>query len=416
MKLRSKLTLTLLFASLISAAAVGGIAYWLLMRDFSQDIMDQAFRNFHTDVSAYLSFYGSWEEGARNEPFPLFVQRMRADPRVPAGGISQPRHEGSFIDRPPRPPFHFVLLDTDGRVIKHGGPYPFGEMLPETMRREARPIMLDGQVAVLALPVGEPNLSPQDRKYLAAMRQALVTGFLIAGSLAVLLGLLFGRRMSAALDELTTAIRAMPAAGELPQPLTPRSQDEIGDLAMAFNRMSAELNRTHGELRELSIRDALTGLYNRRHFDEQAAQLYQQALRYGHGLTVMVDDLDHFKQINDGFSHAVGDEVLRRVAQLLLQHTRKSDLLARYGGEEFVIAFAETGMEQAAQLCETLRRLIESQPWQEIQAGLRVTISMGLNADLSLGSVDRMLSAADTQLYAAKHAGRNRVEPRLAVG
>ncbi len=416
MKLRSKLTLTLLFVSLLSAAAVGGIAYWLLMRDFSQDIMDQAFRNFHTDVSAYLSFYGSWEEGARNEPFPLFVQRMRADPRVPAGGISQRPHDDSFIDRPPRPPFHFVLLDTDGRVIKHGGPYPFGETLPEAMRREARPIMLDGRVAVLALPVGEPNLSPQDRKYLTAMRQALITGFLAAGSLAALLGLLLGRRMSAALDELTEAIRTMPANGELQQPVPQRSNDEIGDLAAAFNRMGADLMQSHAELRELSIRDPLTQLYNRRHFDAQAAQLFEQAVRYGHPLTVMVGDLDHFKQINDGFSHAVGDEVLRRVARLLLQHTRKSDLLARYGGEEFVIAFAETGMEQAAQQCETLRRLIENQPWQEMQAGLRVTISMGLNGDLSLGSIDKMLSAADSRLYAAKHAGRNRVELPLAAG
>jgi diguanylate cyclase (GGDEF)-like protein len=248
------------------------------------------------------------------------------------------------------------------------------------------------------------------------MRQALITGFLAAGTLAALLGLLLGRRMSAALDELAEAIRTMPASGELPQPVPQRSNDEIGDLAAAFNRMGADLMQSHAELRELSVRDPLTQLYNRRHFDAQAAQLFEQAVRYDHPLTVMVGDLDHFKQINDGFSHAVGDEVLRRVARLLQQHTRKSDLLARYGGEEFVIAFAETGMEQAAQQCETLRRLIENQPWQEIQAGLRVTISMGLNADLSLGSVDRMLSAADTQLYAAKHAGRNRVEPRPAVG
>lgn len=118
MKLRSKLTVTLLAVSLLSAASVGGIAYWMLMRDFGQEIMDQAFRNFHTDVSTYLLYYGSWEEGERNEPFPQFVQRMRAEPGVQPGAISRPPREDSFVARPPRPPFHFLLLDADGRVIK----------------------------------------------------------------------------------------------------------------------------------------------------------------------------------------------------------------------------------------------------------------------------------------------------------
>ena len=227
----------------------------------------------------------------------------------------------------------------------------------------------------------------------------------------MLLGLLFGRRMSAALDELTTAIRTMGTQRTLRQEVPVRSNDEIGVLAAAFNEMSAELTRAHGELRELSICDPLTGLYNRRHFNEQAAHLYQQALRYNRPLTVMVGDLDHFKQINDNFSHAVGDEVLRRIGTLLREHNRKSDLLARHGGEEFVIAFPETSLAHAASHCEQLRRLIEAAPWHEVHPELRVTMSIGLSDDLASGSIERMLHQADGQLYAAKHAGRNCIQP-----
>jgi len=110
--------------------------------------------------------------------------------------------------------------------------------------------------------------------------------------------------------------------------------------------MSKELAASHDRIRsqalllkELSIRDELTGLLNRRHFDEQAATLFAQAVRYKQPLTVVMCDLDRFKQINDRFSHAAGDVVLRHVAEILHSDTRASDVVARYGGEEFVILF-----------------------------------------------------------------------------
>ncbi|HEX8834803.1 MAG TPA: GGDEF domain-containing protein, partial [Abditibacteriaceae bacterium] len=161
--------------------------------------------------------------------------------------------------------------------------------------------------------------------------------------------------------------------------------------------------------KELSIRDGLTKLYNRRHFDEQGAKVLAQTERYKQPLSVMIGDIDHFKKINDGFSHATGDEVLRHVAKILQENTRNSDLVARYGGEEFVIAFTQTSLEQAKMLCEKLRRQIEAYPWHEIHPDLRVTMSMGLNANTRLGSFERMVAAADVKLYQAKTSGRNRV-------
>jgi two-component system, cell cycle response regulator len=197
----------------------------------------------------------------------------------------------------------------------------------------------------------------------------------------------------------------------------------VGLLALAFNRMSADLARAHDELRqsteqvkqqaarlkELSIRDALTHLYNRRYFDEQARTMFAQSARSRQPLTFMIGDVDFFKRINDQFSHAVGDEVLRRVAYLLQTSVRESDVVARYGGEEFVIAFSNSSVRQSSQVCEKLRRVIEAHPWHEVHSDLRVTMSFGLSDDLYLGSWERVVASADHQLYRAKEGGRNRV-------
>lgn len=408
MKLRSKFTLTLLLTSLLSAAIVGGIAYWLLMRDFRQSVLEQAFNNFQTDVKSYLETYGTWENGERNEPFPRFVQRSR---RMPGGDMLPPdvdilrRHNGQGM-----PPFLFLLLDSNGQVIKEGGGYKFGDTVSKTLLEQARPIIIHGKISVQAVPLGYPNLSEQDLTYLAAMRRALFAGFAVTGSLAVLFGLLFGRRMSATLVDLTGAIRAMQTKGATSQQVPVRTRDEIGLLAAAFNAMSTELAEAHAEMKELSIRDPLTHLYNRRHFVEQAEKQFDQAQRYDHPLSIMVGDLDHFKQINDNFSHAVGDEVLCRIGELLLQNTRNSDIVARHGGEEFVIVFIETPLDQAVVRCEGLRQVIESEPWDKIHEGLRVTMSMGISGGIDAENLEALLHDADLLLYQAKRNGRNRVE------
>jgi diguanylate cyclase (GGDEF)-like protein len=164
--------------------------------------------------------------------------------------------------------------------------------------------------------------------------------------------------------------------------------------------------------REESNRDPLTNLYNRRHFDEQAHTMYDYCLNNGHNLTVMMADLDHFKRINDNYSHAVGDKVLRTVAKLLTRGVRKSDLVARYGGEEFVILFPQTDIIPAARCCEALRSKVEAYPWHEIHPDLRVTISIGLSDAITAGSVEKMLADADDRLYQAKRGGRNQVVRR----
>jgi two-component system cell cycle response regulator len=438
--LKVKLSLALIISSMSALTVVGIIAQWRVSARFDQMAMERAFENFQSDVAAYIDVHGSWGAAEQAEPFGRFVERRRAligsDPRTPF--IPQPENrirpgeQGFPPPMPPNPgppPFRFVLLDPQGKVLLGGGKYEKGAFVPESARSGARPIMRDSQLLAWAIPQGKPNLSTVDQHYLATIKEALIYGFLVAGTLAIFLGFLLSKRLSKSLHELTTAIRSM-SRGELRQTVTVHSKDETGMLAEAFNRMSADLaqayekleasNRTIQQqallLEELSIRDELTQLYNRRYFNEQANKLFSHMKRYNHSLSFMIGDIDHFKQVNDRFTHAVGDQVLKIVSDILQDNTRASDVVARYGGEEFVIIFPETSLPQAAQQCEKLRKTIENFPWSAIHPELRVTISMGLNDDLDFDDFEHMLAAADSNLYQAKADGRNRVCYRASAG
>ena len=123
-------------------------------------------------------------------------------------------------------------------------------------------------------------------------------------------------------------------------------------------------------------------------------------------------DLDHFKRINDTFSHALGDAVLKVTAQLFKAHFREVDTVARYGGEEFVVLLPQTSAQAATLACEGFRRALEAYPWSELQSGLQVTLSIGISDgltsdNLKVASYETLLSLADKNLYRAKNSGRN---------
>ncbi len=169
-------------------------------------------------------------------------------------------------------------------------------------------------------------------------------------------------------------------------------------------------------LRQASMRDALTGLYNRRFFDESSQREVMRAVReqakgdYA-GLAMMMIDIDHFKLFNDQHGHEVGDQVLREVALVLQGQTRGSDVAARYGGEEFTIVLADItaalALERAQQVCQEVEKLVLHPSGKDVGT---VTVSIGLSHFPAHGStVETLLSAADKALYEAKNAGRNRV-------
>jgi diguanylate cyclase (GGDEF)-like protein len=181
---------------------------------------------------------------------------------------------------------------------------------------------------------------------------------------------------------------------------------------MRQNRRRVELEAERARAQEAASRDALTGLGNRRGFDQQLAAIDRQAEapapQRPAPMVLLLIDVDRFKDINDGYSHGVGDRVLREVADVLRGVCRQGDVAVRFGGDEFA-AFLRTDLGTAARIAERFRRAVLGHGWDALAPGLRVTLSVGA-AQLDDAMTGRQLfDAADRQLYAAKRAGRNRV-------
>lgn len=170
-----------------------------------------------------------------------------------------------------------------------------------------------------------------------------------------------------------------------------------------------KLQEQAAEMERLATHDKLTRLHNRRFADDYLDERLAEFHRYRRHFAVALVDLDHFKSINDTYSHNTGDRVLRRVAGLLLERCRDSDMVARYGGEEFLLCFPETDVTAAREICEQLREAVATADWGGFVPGIAMSISAGV-AGMRPG-LTRMalLSEADRRLYEAKSAGRNRV-------
>ena len=174
-----------------------------------------------------------------------------------------------------------------------------------------------------------------------------------------------------------------------------------GGLIQALQARNLDLQREANE-------DSLTLLANRRHVDRRLAELVEQARQSGRRLSVLIADLDRFKQVNDQFGHMLGNEVLRATADLLRGACRPSDVVARYGGEEFLVLTPDTALDEAAALAERIRAAVEQYPWHSIHPQLRLTISLGVAEAAALGP-EALVEEADRRLYLAKQEGRNRV-------
>jgi diguanylate cyclase (GGDEF)-like protein len=221
--------------------------------------------------------------------------------------------------------------------------------------------------------------------------------------------------------------------------------DFMGEFSNAFNAMVdrldasvRELNRTNQELlreieerkkieaalreseekyKRLSITDPLTGLFNRRHFYELAGTEFDRSSRHLRPMSLIIYDLDGFKDINDTFGHVAGDAALQHIASLSGNEIRKIDILARYGGEEFICLLPETGLQQAVLVAERMRRVIESHPLQQQGQPVAVTASFGVAAsektiepcESYISHIQDIIKQADEALYAAKKSGKNRV-------
>jgi diguanylate cyclase (GGDEF)-like protein len=247
----------------------------------------------------------------------------------------------------------------------------------------------------------------------------LVGGLLLGiGVVAYLLGLTIVRP----LDSLISGA-AKVATGDLAVDLPLSSRGELGYMTEVFNHMVEQLrlgrkeldeaNQTlrqrNQELQELSVTDSLTGLFNRKHMWETLARELETYKRHRRPLSVLMIDIDHFKRYNDTQGHLAGDEALRRLGEILRSSLRVSDYAARYGGEEFLVVLPDTDSAMGAQVAERLRELVAGEKFGGGPGSPKITISIGVaSTSEHEEEPETLVRNADTALYRAKKAGRNR--------
>ena len=188
---------------------------------------------------------------------------------------------------------------------------------------------------------------------------------------------------------------------------------ELTQAKRSAEQMAVELKKANDSLRDLALRDGLTGLYNHRYFQDFLATSLESATRYNHPLSLLLLDIDNFKKVNDMHGHPAGDIVLRELGELLVKLARKCDVVARYGGEEFAVILPETGTSGARVLANRLRRGVEQHRIHHGTTHIPITISIGCTTtgeDGRICSRSALIARSDCALYTAKRCGRNRVE------
>lgn len=254
------------------------------------------------------------------------------------------------------------------------------------------------------------------------------------------------RKLSRPLEVLAEGADKI-ADGNYGVTLNLNSNREVDALAESFNRMSLKLKEQHEakfkyitlleeqkqeiakqneELAEansrlglIAVTDQLTGAYNRRYIMRELEQELAIAIRHNLHLSIIMIDIDHFKNVNDTHGHIAGDEVLKEMVKALSGTIRTSDVLGRYGGEEFIVIAPHTGLEEALVLAERLRETVSKWSFKTAYGLLTLTISLGVTTfdgktePYQSSLIDRLLAEADAEMYKAKAQGRNRVSPSL---
>jgi len=217
-----------------------------------------------------------------------------------------------------------------------------------------------------------------------------------------------------------------------PQEMKPYSQilqeanEELGKLNLSYEQLiiqlreeksrtaslANDLKNKNKKLREMVLRDGLTGLYNHKYFQDAMDQELTRSIRHRRPFSLIFFDLDHFKKINDSYGHRTGDIVLQKISALVQKMLRENDIFARYGGEEFAVILPETALKGGAVLAERIRRAVEQLEISVDNVKLKAAISLGLTSFMPGGKVSRkaeILDAADKALYNSKNSGRNRL-------
>jgi diguanylate cyclase (GGDEF)-like protein len=188
------------------------------------------------------------------------------------------------------------------------------------------------------------------------------------------------------------------------------SENALQDANEKLRQQLAEINELQKNLRELAIRDPLTGLFNRRFLEETLDREFAIARRQGTTVCLVMMDIDGFKGFNDTHGHDAGDFLLRKLGELLHDEIRRSDISCRYGGEEFLLVMPGVSLEKGKERAERLRRTFSAGKYQHMGTPLTATLSIGVAIYPTHGATwQKVLHAADKAMYAAKEAGRDKV-------
>ena len=297
--------------------------------------------------------------------------------------------------------------------------YPISAINPAADAAQ-RPGMLLGYVR-LAMPVGAV------RAEWAAVFDLLVGVTTLLLAMTFVVSFLLVRLIAAPLRSLAGAMSRF-ADGDWSVRCALKRGDEIGRLAEAYNVMADRLAAQHAEtvrlnadletrvqrrtqqLRELAARDSLTGLYNRRHFDEMLRRRFAESARYGGQLACVIADVDDFKRVNDCLGHQTGDEVLVLVAETIRQELRSADLAARIGGDEFVVLLPQTDAHNACILANRIRRAFFRVARGRFgEQPVTLSVGVGCSNDPAVTDHRDLVRVADKGLYSAKNRGKNAV-------
>jgi diguanylate cyclase (GGDEF)-like protein len=347
----------------------------------------------------------------------------------------------SLAGSSPTDPTGFWLLDSDGGVVIQYGrlldqpgserfPAPVGQSIGEGRLRGVGDALwgirrLEGPMAgyVAATVPAAVAYQPLFDSRLRLIKVGVPVVLFVCG-----LAFLLGRRMVRPILALSQGAQLV-AAGNLQVHLPVRGNDELRDLTQAFNEMVRRISDAQASLEEahqreaerneelqaekakyeaLAKTDGLTGLYNRRHFQEELEREIERAQAESWPLSLLFIDLDHFKQYNDRWGHLEGDAELRRVAAQVLKSIRSTDTAYRYGGEELAVLLPSCPKEQAVRVAEKLRNAVSAGTQKPGRFGGRTTVSIGVASFPDDGRVARgLVDTADAALYAAKDRGRD---------
>ena len=238
--------------------------------------------------------------------------------------------------------------------------------------------------------------------------------FLICVVLGFVQSSILSKKFSLPLEQLHRKVKSVAEGHWESEDDTPYPNNEIGMISQDIEKLtteelyskSKELKRLNALLEERATTDQLTGVSNRHKIDEDLEHLYQRLARYNQPFSIMLLDLDWFKQVNDTHGHQMGDTTLKELASVLRESVRSIDSVGRWGGEEFMIVCPETHLEEVRMLAERIRTSVER---HEFTIGERVTISVGVAQCSRAESIENVIRRADKNLYSAKESGRNRV-------